>query len=123
MNQKVRLHLIEVARKKGYIHYQELGNACGLGLNMSENPYDRLVIGEILGEISEYEVDNGRPILSSIVITKSGEEGDGFYKLCESLGLGDWKKLKRDGTFSAITMNNTTEFWKNDNNYLKYRKI
>jgi hypothetical protein len=124
MNNKVRRFLIEVARKRGgYIHYQELSDKCSLGLFFRDNPYDRLLIGKILGEISAFEHNQGRPLLSALVITKTGEEGDGFFKLCEELGFGSARKLKSDPAFSAIQMNRCYGFWQNDNNYLKYKDI
>lgn len=122
MNIEIRNVLIEVARKRQVIHYQELSDRCRLGLNMHDNPSDRLEIGRLLGEISEYEYKNKRPLLSAVVITKSGEEGDGFYKLCESLGItGDWKKLKRDGIFSAQEIQRCHDFWRNSINYEKFK--
>lgn len=122
MNNKVRSFLIEIARKKsGYIHYQELSDQCGLGLYFRESPYDRKVIGEILGEISAFEHSQERPLLSALVISKSGEEGDGFFKLCEELSLGNARRLKNDPTFPAIQMNKCYEFWQDDNNYSKYK--
>jgi hypothetical protein len=125
MNKEVRSALIEVARNriKNYIHYQELSDKCDLRLNMRDNPHDRLEIGRILGEISEFEYDNGRPLLSALVITKGGEEGDGFFKLCESLGMGSWNRLKRDPAFAASHMNKCYDFWLKNDNYKKYKDI
>ncbi len=121
MNNKVRSFLIEIARNKrqGFIHYQELSNACELGLDMGI-PKHRLEIGEILGEITCYENNYGRPLLSSLVITKNFEEGDGFFKLCVELGYGsNWKKLKEDPAFVSLRMIECHNFWQNEENYLK----
>lgn len=112
MNNNVREKLIEVSRKKGIIHYQELCDSCNLKLDMRNSPADRAEIGRILGEISEYEYLNERPLLSAIVLSKSGEEGDGFFRLCEQLGItSDWKKLKKDDTFSIMEINKCHEYW------------
>ena len=122
MNTEVRDMLIDIARKKGIIYYQELCDGCKLPLNMRDNPQDRLEIGNILGEISTYEHKNGRPLLSSIVLTRSGEEGDGFYKLCEELGkTGDWRKLKRDGVFAVQEIKKCHNFWSDLSNYNKFK--
>lgn len=124
MNKTVRSFLIELARNgKEYIFYQDLSDQCNLGFSFRDNPHDRVEIGIILGEISEYEHKHGRPLLSSLVLTKSMEEGDGFYKLCERLGWGSFKKIKNDATFAAIQMNKCYEFWQNDDNYNKYSDI
>lgn len=122
MNKRVRDKLIEVSRKKNIIHYQELCDTCDLKLDMRNNPHDRLVIGAILGAISEYEYKAGRPLLSAVVLSKSGEEGDGFYKLCEELGITpDWRRLKEDDTFAIREINKCHSFWMDSNNYENYR--
>ncbi|MFN3344234.1 MAG: hypothetical protein ACK412_01100 [Chloroherpetonaceae bacterium] len=47
---------------------------------------DRQRIGAILDEISTNEHNEGRPLLSAVVVKQaSGEPGEGFYKLAESL--------------------------------------
>lgn len=122
MNTEVRDMLIEIARKKGIIYYQELCDGCKLPLNMRDNPQDRLEIGSILGEISTYEYKNGRPLLSSLVLSRSGEEGDGFYKLCEELGItSDWRKLKRDEFFTVQEINKCHNFWSDLSDYNKFK--
>lgn len=122
---KVRSFLIEFIRKTGtetpYIHYQELCTSCGLKLDMRNNPHDRLIIGEILGNISAYEYSNGRPLLSSVVVSKSFEQGDGFYKLCEELCIGKWRQLKKSRADFAMTKECST-FWQNNINYNKYKE-
>lgn len=119
---EIRRYLIDKASKEQVVHYQQLCNDVGLKLNMADNPHDRLIIGGILGEISSYENENERPLLSSIVVSKSGfEQGDGFFKLAEELGFGEWRKLKGHGTFEIEMMKKTFEFWKDKTNYKKYR--
>lgn len=122
MNTTVRNFLIELARNKANptITYQVLSDKCGLKLNMRDNPHDRKILGQILGEISEYEHINDRPLLSALVI-RAGDnyEGDGFYKLAEELGYGNWQKLKQEGEFEIKQMNECIDFWSNDEKYLK----
>lgn len=120
MNELVRKKLIEIARAKGEqtITYQELSDQCRLRLDMRDSPFDRSEIGRILGEISEFEQHHDRPLLSSLVLTKNAAyEGDGFFKLCESLGYGPWKKLQRDDTFPSLQMKRCYDFWKNDEKF------
>ena len=74
-------------------------------------PADRGKIGNILGNISSYEHELGHPLLSSIVITVNGEQGDGFFRLAEELGYGDWQKLKKGKKFEYDMMNKTHDFW------------
>jgi hypothetical protein len=124
MNQHVRQFLIELARKRTNqtITYQKLSDACNLGLNMQEGQHIRAEIGKILGEISSYEHENDRPLLSALVLRANDDyEGDGFYKLADELGYGDWKKLKREGIFEAMQIKECIEYWSNDSNYNKFR--
>ncbi len=123
MNTTVRNHLIEVARKRGIIHYQELCNACNLKLNMHDNPSDRLEIGRILGEISVFEHNEKRPLISAIVVSKGTlDEGNGFYKLCEELGItSDWRRLAKDDTFAIREISKCHDFWSNTGNYDAHR--
>lgn len=122
MDQKVRHYLIELARKDKSITYQELSDHCQLGLIMQDSEFARAEIGRILGDISVYEHDHGRPLLSALVISKGGNyQGNGFYKLCESLGYGNWKKLKSDIAFEIGQMNACYAFWKDNINYKIYR--
>jgi len=122
MNTDVRNLLIEIARKRQIIYYQELCDNCQLPLNMHDNPQDRLEKGRIIGEVSVHEFKQKRPLLSALVIARSGEEGDGFYKLCEDLGItSDWRKLKRDGIFAAQEIGRCHDFWRKDEYYKKYK--
>lgn len=122
MNTQVRTYLIEAARKKKIVKYQELCLACRLKLDMYKNPYDRKVMGDILGEISTYEHAHGRPLLTAIVLSEAMEEGDGFFKLCEQLGItGDWRRLKKDDVFVMNEINKCFDYWREEGNYKMYR--
>lgn len=88
MNSFVRQKLIEIAKSNKLVHYQELSDLCNLDFKMHDNPQDRLEIGRIIGEISEFENINGRPLLSAIVISDLAKgPGNGFYELAENLKL------------------------------------
>jgi hypothetical protein len=89
MRRDIYEKLILVARSKKLISYSELNNELNLGLDF-ESPYDRDLIGELLGEISRFEVSHGNPMLSALVVHKEGQSykdpGEGFYKLARALG-------------------------------------
>ena len=123
MNAEIRDYLIELARHKTNptVTYQKLSDDCKLGLYMQENLYDRITIGNLLGEVSEFEYQDRRPLLSALVIRLSdGEEGEGFYKLAERLGYGKVKKLKAD-LFEYEQIKECVKFWSDDDNYLKFK--
>ena len=123
MNNQVRRYLIEKARdrRNPTITYQRLSDECGLGLNMQDGQHIRNEIGRILGDISRFEHSHDRPLLSALV-TRVGDddEGDGFYKLAEELGFGNWRRL-RSNMFSAMQITECVNFWSNPDNYENFR--
>jgi hypothetical protein len=85
------------------------------------NPNDRNKIAEILGTISREEHKHKRPLITSLVL-RAGDllEGDGFYKLADDLGFGDWQKLKREGVFEVQEIVKCIDFWSKDSNYSSF---
>ena len=67
----IREYLIEVAKKNEYAYYSdlcdEIRKRCGTILDMSI-PEHRGRIGKMLGHISRYENEEGRPMLSALVV-------------------------------------------------------
>jgi len=82
---KVYERLIKVARAQETIFYEGVAGLIGLDM---ENPADRNKLGQILGEISTYEVkEKGRPMLSALVVHKGDDymPGSGFFNLAREL--------------------------------------
>jgi len=122
MNYRVREYLIDLSSKGKTISYQELSNECKLGLDMS-SPADRSEIAELLGELSTYEHQNRRPLLTAIVIAKRTQtQGDGFFRLGEQLGFGNWNILKKN-LFDTQQISLCFDFWSNEDNYNNFRNI
>lgn len=121
MNTRIRNKLIQLARTKGGpVSYQRLINETELGLNMAIT-HEKSLLSEILSEISTKEHENGRPLLSSLIKIKTNiGQGDNFYKLCEQLGFGEWKELKKDKDFIKTQRKRCYEFWIDNENYKKY---
>jgi hypothetical protein len=122
MEREIREKLIELARKKTPWTYSQLNEQLLLGLNF-KNGYDRELIGEFLGDISIYEYEKGRPLLSSLIIHKSNdrEQGNGFYKLCSKIYGKEWEDLKADKDFELERMKECYSFWKDNENYKKFK--
>jgi hypothetical protein len=78
--------LIMAARYRGFVSYQEIAKMMGLP---SRGSYMGKELGIILGEISEDEISNGRPMLSALAVSVNGEPGDGFYSWAKDLGRFD----------------------------------
>lgn len=122
MEKEIRNKLIELARLKTPWTYSELNEQLQLGLNF-KNDYDRVLIGEWLGAISKHEFVRERPLLSALIIhqAKDREQGDGFYKLCEELYQKPWQELKANKNFELEKMKECYAFWKDNENYKKYK--
>lgn len=120
MNTRIRNKLIQLARTDdGPISYRRLNQTAELGLNF-DIKHEKQLLGELLDEISEDEHQHGRPLLSSLV--KNGKTGqdDRFYKMCERIGLGEWRELKKDKVFKKNHLTECKEFWNDESNYKKY---
>jgi hypothetical protein len=75
--------LIQAARFRGTVTYQELAELVGLppvGAFMGAE------LGAYLGAISQNEVEHGRPMLSAVTVTVDGKPGEGFFGLAKDLG-------------------------------------
>jgi hypothetical protein len=84
--------LITAASYRGTVTYQEIALIMKLPLTGSHMARE---VGQILGEISEDEVNNSRPMLSAVAVSKDGRSSEGFFGLAESLGcLTDRDKAK-----------------------------
>lgn len=79
----VHAELVTAAQYRGTVTYQELAQIMGLPVVGS---YMGSEVGIILGEISEDEANNGRPMLSAVAVSKSGHAGPGFFTLARDLG-------------------------------------
>ncbi len=122
MEKEIRDKLIELARLKTTWTYSQLNEQLMLGLdfNLEQN---RSLIGEWLGAISTNEFSKGRPLLSSLITHKHGkrEQGDGFYKLCETLFGERWQALKANKKWENGIIAECFTFWLNPDNYKKYK--
>lgn len=79
----VYCELIRAARYRETTTYQAVAEIMGLPLS---GAYMGREIGRILGEISEDEVQQGRPMLSALVVGVVGRPSPGFFGLAKRLG-------------------------------------
>jgi len=105
---EVLQRLIQAAREHQLIHYED-EVAVIMGLQGKGN-YMAKETGHLLGEISEDEHNQRRPMLSAVVVHKTGKEkgipGSGFFDLAASLG-----KLNANATDQE-----KRQFWENELN-------
>ncbi|OKL41965.1 hypothetical protein [Pontibacter flavimaris] len=121
MNSRVRKKLIQVARGRAHLmSFQNLIYEAELGLNL-ENPHEKSMLTEVIDEISEREYREGRPLLSSLVRVKGQKnQGDSFFRMCERLGYGNWKDLKKNSQFIEEQRDACREFWSDKKNFTEY---
>ena len=118
---RIRKYLIRYARlQTGTVSYLTLVQEAELGLNL-EISHEKSRLNEMLAEISTGEHEAGRPPLSSLVkVPGSKGQGDNFYKLCEKLGMGEWRTLKQDEDFLKNLIRDSREFWREEANFQKF---
>lgn len=88
--------LIKAAQYGGTTTYQAIAQVMGLPVT---GAHMGMETGRVLGEISEDELNKGRPMLSAIAVGVSGLPGQGFFGLAEQLGrlpAGASEEEKRD---------------------------
>lgn len=85
MNQRLYDRLKEVATAQKFVYYSNIAPLVNLDMSL---PPDRAEIGRLLGEVSEHEHAQGRPLLSVVVISHDGNKpGEGFFTLARDLGV------------------------------------
>jgi hypothetical protein len=106
-------HCRQVARARMVVTYDELNQACALGLDFG-NPSDRSEISAMLGDVSEFEVGNGRPMLSAVVVLKDSHPlspGAGFFDWADTLRVP--RGAKEDNQlFHARILRDLFAYWK-----------
>ncbi len=76
--------LKRVANRQAMTTYSDIAPLAGLDM---DNPADRDAIRLILGKISTYEHQEGRPMLTAIVVHRQDNiPGHGFFELAKHLG-------------------------------------
>ena len=121
MKSRLRHYLIRFSRQQtGVVSYLTLVQEAELGLNLDIS-HEKARLNEMLAEISTDEQTAGRPPLSCLVrVPGSKGQGDNFYKLCERLGMGEWRGLKQDEQFLKQLIHSCREFWRDDANFEKF---
>ncbi|MDE6418586.1 MAG: hypothetical protein K2K49_05195 [Duncaniella sp.] len=83
----IRKALIKRAKIGSNYSYTQLTEEVCPQFDM-DDPSDRGELGHVLGNISRFEVEHGRPMLSAIVVRQDTRiQGGGFFDLAEELGL------------------------------------
>jgi hypothetical protein len=109
MNQAVYEKLKEVARAGKTITYNKIGKSIDLDL---DNEEDRRKLSDILGEISEKEFEQGRPLLSAVVVSYRYQlPGQGFFEMAHRLRL---QEFYDNEIFHREELKRVHDYWKKD---------
>ena len=110
MHKAIYEKLKETAKNRQTVTYTEIAPLAGLDMSI---PVHRDQIGDLLGEISETENKNDRPMLSVIVIHRNNNmPGKGFFKLAKELGLYSIVRFRDDISFFSFELNRVFDYWK-----------
>jgi hypothetical protein len=112
--------LICAARHRGFTTYQDLAVLMGLPVQGS---YMGQEIAQMLGEISQNEVKQGRPMLTALCVSVSGKPGQGFYQLARDLGLLDGDSSEAEVGFWKAERKKVWKTWKRDFGAKTFKKI
>ena len=82
---KIKAELINLAKQKKTVGYQELCNKCKLPLEV-KNDSDLKILSDSLTRISKSEHEEKRPLLSALVFdSNKGMPGNGFFTMAKEL--------------------------------------
>ena len=96
----------QVAKNKDITYYSDIAPL--VGLDMGFEP-DRNKMSNILDKISKNEHENGKPLLSAVVILRDKNiPGDGFFGMAKEVGLYDGNDKDQ---FWANELHRVHDYW------------
>lgn len=108
INMPIYQKIKEIARARDKITYTEIAPLANLDM---DNPADRDTIADILDNINHREHQEGRPMLSAVVLLAiENIPGEGFFTCARNLGLySGGSKFK----FWIAEINRVHDYWAN----------
>lgn len=98
--------LVRAAQYRGFTTYQDIALIMALPITGSHMGSET---GQILGEIVEDEVTEGRPMLSAVAVGVSGKPGAGFFG---GRDLGKLQPGEDEGAFWLAECERVYKAWK-----------
>jgi hypothetical protein len=115
VEERIRRDLIDFVKigdnDNSFVRYKPLAEKFHIPFG---NEHERNLLYEMLGNISSYEFEHKRPLLSVIVVNDEYIPGSGFFKLAKS-ELKKQKFDEDDDRFAIRERRELFEFWKNNN--------
>jgi hypothetical protein len=110
LHQEIYAKLRDVAANERVVNYHQIAPLAGLDMSL---PDDRNQIADVLDGISMFEHEQGRPLLSVVVVqSETGRPGKGFYKLATGLRLFSGKTDMDEMEFFIATIKCAYSTWK-----------
>ena len=117
-NKDIQKHLIVYAKRGQTVSYDSINRLIGSPYTLT-NSYERHQLGEELGDVSQFELSQGRPLLSSICVKQDDEmPGKGFFEMAAELEDGEGNKLfdpskESKKKYLKREQEKVFEYWKN----------
>lgn len=112
INKSLYQKLIEIAKSKQTLYYKDVADICNLNLN---DPDDRNhILRDILDDINRYEHEEGRPMITAVVVRKTKPRicGNGFFELARE--FGKMEKGQSHEEFFREELKRVYEFWEKE---------
>jgi hypothetical protein len=114
IEKQIRQELIDFVKigdnDNSFVRYKALADKFGI---LYRNIGERETLHAMLGHISEYEFQNGRPFLSVIVVTGDLTPGQGFFTMART--LGKQRPDEDNDSFHIRERQAVFDYWKTHN--------
>lgn len=110
----LRQTLIDIARRRDVIHYRPVADILGIVTDRLDHCPE---LNDALDNISTYEHDHGRPLLSVVVVRQDPEDqrpGAGFFKMAKRNGVQ--LPGQDNETFFAVELQRAYDCWQEAGN-------
>lgn len=108
LNRAIYERLQKAARDEEIVTYSQIAPLAELNMSLDK---DRAELGGILGDISTYEYNNGRPLLSVVaLLAETYQPSGGFFRLAEKLGV--YSKGQDRDEFYINEIKKARKYWK-----------
>ena len=110
VHEEIYTKLRDGAANEQVVYYHQVAPLAGLDMSLAD---DRNRIADLLDKISMFEHEQGRPLLSVVVVqVETGRPGKGFYKLATNLRLFSGKSDMDEMEFFIATVKRAYLAWK-----------
>ncbi|HUS44588.1 MAG TPA: hypothetical protein VM219_00930 [Phycisphaerae bacterium] len=104
---KVRESLIAAATRRSLVHYRQVAEMLGIESDRLDHSHE---LAAALDEISTFEYEHDRPLLSVIVVHQGDKHpGGGFFKMAKRNGVQ--KPGQDDETFFITELKRAWDHW------------